>query len=240
LRADLSRALDGQPQLPWGRWVDVKVDLPDVLCGSSTRGTGLDPAMVAMILPRLPPRVQAVLQALVPGMASTPPQELLLLDDASGAYHDLRRPLAGATEDTLRLGVLDAGDGHLRIARYLTPPGAEYDQCASCQVISSDVSLAGRARGHGLTVHLDRFPDPGTEVRLTCGGRTQTWRYWPAGRRGSYADFAHFGCGAATRYDRLEVVRGGETATYPAGALDRALRCDAQACVPVAPRPAGG
>lgn len=30
-RADLSRALDGQPSLPWGRYVDVKVNAPEVL-----------------------------------------------------------------------------------------------------------------------------------------------------------------------------------------------------------------
>lgn len=30
-RADLSRALDGQPRHAWGRWVDVKVDAPEVL-----------------------------------------------------------------------------------------------------------------------------------------------------------------------------------------------------------------
>ncbi len=30
-RADLSRRLDGQPALPWGRWVDVKVNAPEVL-----------------------------------------------------------------------------------------------------------------------------------------------------------------------------------------------------------------
>jgi len=30
-RADLSRALDGQAQHAWGRWVDVKVDAPEVL-----------------------------------------------------------------------------------------------------------------------------------------------------------------------------------------------------------------
>ena len=30
-RADFSRALEGQPRLPWGRWVDVKVDAPEVL-----------------------------------------------------------------------------------------------------------------------------------------------------------------------------------------------------------------
>jgi DNA repair photolyase len=30
-RADLSRALDGQARHAWGRWVDVKVDLPEVL-----------------------------------------------------------------------------------------------------------------------------------------------------------------------------------------------------------------
>lgn len=30
-RADLSRALDGQPEHAWGRWVDVKVDAPEVL-----------------------------------------------------------------------------------------------------------------------------------------------------------------------------------------------------------------
>jgi len=30
-RADASRALEGEPVLPWGRWVDVKTDLPAVL-----------------------------------------------------------------------------------------------------------------------------------------------------------------------------------------------------------------
>ena len=30
-RADLSRALEGQPQYGWGRWVDVKVDAPERL-----------------------------------------------------------------------------------------------------------------------------------------------------------------------------------------------------------------
>jgi DNA repair photolyase len=30
-RADLSRSLEGLPPLPWGRWVDVKVNAPDVL-----------------------------------------------------------------------------------------------------------------------------------------------------------------------------------------------------------------
>jgi DNA repair photolyase len=30
-RADLSRALDGQARRAWGRWVDVKVDAPEVL-----------------------------------------------------------------------------------------------------------------------------------------------------------------------------------------------------------------
>jgi hypothetical protein len=30
-RADGSRALEGEPVLPWGRWVDVKTDLPSVL-----------------------------------------------------------------------------------------------------------------------------------------------------------------------------------------------------------------
>ncbi len=30
-RSDLGRALEGLPALPWGRWVDVKVNLPDVL-----------------------------------------------------------------------------------------------------------------------------------------------------------------------------------------------------------------
>jgi DNA repair photolyase len=30
-RADMSRALEGLPRLPWGRWVDVKVNAPEVL-----------------------------------------------------------------------------------------------------------------------------------------------------------------------------------------------------------------
>jgi len=30
-RADLGRALEGLPHVPWGRWVDAKVDLPEVL-----------------------------------------------------------------------------------------------------------------------------------------------------------------------------------------------------------------
>lgn len=32
-RADASRALEGEPVLPWGKWVDVKVGLPAVLAG---------------------------------------------------------------------------------------------------------------------------------------------------------------------------------------------------------------
>lgn len=215
-------------------WLDLDASgRPDVLCGGSTRGTGIKPEFVAMLLPQVSPSVRAVLQALVPSMAATPFQELLLLDNGAGAYRDLRRTLASEREDTYRLGVLDAGRGRLRIARYLTPRGSEYDGCAQCELLTSDVEVPGHALGHGLVVHLDRFPEPGTEVRLTCNGATQTWRWWAAGRRGSYADFAHFGCGAATTYERLEIVRGGGTVRLPGGALDRSLRCGDTACTVV-------
>lgn len=36
-RADLSRSLDGQPRLAWGRWVDVKVNAPQVLADEVRR-----------------------------------------------------------------------------------------------------------------------------------------------------------------------------------------------------------
>jgi DNA repair photolyase len=36
-RADLSRALDGQPRIPWGRWVDVKVNAAEVLAAEVRR-----------------------------------------------------------------------------------------------------------------------------------------------------------------------------------------------------------
>lgn len=43
--ADLSRALAGLPSLPWGRWVDVKVDVPEVLAAEVQR---LPPGPVRM------------------------------------------------------------------------------------------------------------------------------------------------------------------------------------------------
>ena len=44
-RADLSRALEGQPRLPWGRWLDVKVNAPDVLRREVAR---MPPGLVRM------------------------------------------------------------------------------------------------------------------------------------------------------------------------------------------------
>lgn len=48
-RADFSRALESQPSYPWGRWVDVKVDAPEVL-RREVRGLPPGPVRMSPIL----------------------------------------------------------------------------------------------------------------------------------------------------------------------------------------------
>jgi hypothetical protein len=82
------------------------------------------------------------------------------------------------------------------------------------------------AHGHGLTVRFSGKPAvPGTRAVLTCGCRSQARTLYASEGSGAAArQELHFGCGAATSFDSLQVtVPGGDAIDVPSGPLDRAI-----------------
>jgi hypothetical protein len=78
-----------------------------------------------------------------------------------------------------------------------------------------------------------RMLRPGARATLRChDGSTQTRTLHGAEGRGGVAlHFFHFGCGASSAYDALELTaRDGTVLRAPGGPLDRALRCDEAGC----------
>jgi hypothetical protein len=115
------------------------------------------------------------------------------------------------------------GDGHVEVALPLMRAN---------DVHVRDVVLGaptGRPGGHGLTVRLAHAAAAsGTRVTLRCGGVAQVRELYGAeGHAGAPRREAHFGCGAATTFDSLEVaVRGRPPMVLGGGALDTALLVD--------------
>ena len=111
------------------------------------------------------------------------------------------------------------GDGVLELALPVTAYGSTKNAIAVGR-------LAGRPIGHGLTVRFSgRAVPPGTTIELSCAGREQVRTLYATEGGGSAARReAHFGCGAATSYERLRVTLPGDVPReMRSGPLDRSV-----------------